>query len=365
MNFLEPGQEIETEIVAINGDSVFLDLNTKSEGVLDSSELIDKNGNLKANVGDKIKVFFLGSNHGEMKFTTKIAGESADKSMLENAYKNHIPVEGHVEKEIKGGYEIKIGDSRAFCPYSQMGYKQKEEASFFVGKHLTFKIQEFKENGRNILVSNRAICEDEHNEQMSKLQEKIKEGMKVKATVVSLHDYGAFVNIDGLQALLPISEISLSRVTDIEQALKVGQEIEVSVLKTDWKAERISVSLKKLIADPWEDIVKKYPLETKHTGTVARVADFGVFVTLEPGIDGLVHISELESASRTTNLRKLYKTGDEMSVVIKAINRDQHRLSLKPATSTEQDDTTEKYLETQDDSGVDTYNPFAALLKKK
>lgn len=365
MNFFEPGEAVETSIVAITNDYIFLNLNTKSEGVLDRAELADENGNLSVKEGDVVKVFFLGFINGEMRFTTKISGDKADKSMLENAYKNSIPVEGHVEKEIKGGFEVKIGSSRAFCPYSQMGFKQKESADFYVGKALPFIIQEYKENGRNILVSNKMIGANEYQNQLSELSGKIKEGSVVEGEVKALHNYGAFIDIGGFQALLPISEISRTRVEDINSVLTVGQKVTVSVIKADWKNERVSVSLKALQENPWDGIAAKYPVGKKFDGTVSRVVDFGVFVTLENGIDGLVHISELENAERNTNIKKLYKKGDSFSVVVKEINAKQERIALKPASSSEQDETTAKYMKSQDTSDVETYNPFAALLKKK
>ena len=372
MKFFEIGQEIETSIVAITDDCIFLDLNAKSEGILEKSELTDENGIVKQNgkelfVGDKIKVFYLGNIKGEMRFTTKIAGEKADKSMLENAWKNEIPVEGKVEKEIKGGFEIKIGNSRAFCPYSQMGFKEKEEASFYIGKVLTFKIQEFKEDGKNILVSNKLVAQEVFQGKIKSLQESIKEGLSVKVKVISLQKFGAFVNFvgdeSGFKALLPISEISRSRVDDIETVLSVGQELTVSVLKADWKNEKVSVSLKSLLENPWDNVAKKYPVDSKHDGKISRIADFGVFVQLEEGVDGLVHITDLDT-DRNTNLRKVYKVGDKMSVVINSVDADNERISLRPASSIEQDKTTAKYLDNQDDSAGETYNPFAALLKK-
>ena len=206
MDRLTPGQELELTVVAINGDTIFLDMSAKSEGVLNSAELTDDNGNVTVKEGEKIKVFFLGEKNGEMRFTTKIAGQEADTSMLENAFKDHIPVEGHVEKEIKGGFEVTVGAVRAFCPYSQMGFRQKEDANYYVGRTLTFIIQEYKENGKNLLVSNRAVLETEHQNQLSGLSQKIAVGSIVTGTVKSLQSFGAFVDVEGFQALLPVSE---------------------------------------------------------------------------------------------------------------------------------------------------------------
>lgn len=364
-NLFEPGQQIETKIVAISNDCVFLDLGLKSEGILDKAEVTDEKGNVTVAVDQTIKAYFLDGLNGELHFTTKLSGGKADKSILENAYKNGIPVEGHVEKEIKGGYEVMIGTSRAFCPYSQMGYKQKGEAASFVGKHLTFKIQEYKNDGKDMLVSNRAICEIQEGEKLAEYAKKLTVGSIVKGTVKTLQKYGAFVDLDGFQALLPISEISHIRVEDINNVLKEGQEIEAKIIKADWENERVSLSMKELEEDPWDSVAKQFPVGTKIDGTISRVADFGVFVNLAPGIDGLVHISELEGVDRNTNLRKVYKVGAPMSVVVQKVDVADKRVSLTTASSVEQDKETAKYLAGQsDDDGTEMYNPFAALLKK-
>ena len=360
---LVPGQEITTVIAAISGDTVFLDLSAKSEGVLDANELKDKDGNLTVKEGDSIKAFFTGLKNGEMTFTTRISGEKADNSMLENAFKNHIPVEGSVEKEIKGGFEVKIGNARAFCPYSQMGFRQKAEPADFLGKHLTFMIMEYKDGGKNLLVSNRKIMELEHEKQIDSLSQKLEVGMTVTGTVKSLQEYGAFVDLNGIQALLPLSEISHERISDISSVLKVGQEIKVQIIKADWKAEKISVSTKALEADPWDSVKAEFPVGTKIDGTISRVADFGLFVNIAKGIDGLVHISQLD-VERSTNIKKVYKPGTKFSVTVQTVDAENKRISLIPATTTEQDNTAEKYLNSQVADEGETYNPFAALLKK-
>lgn len=362
-NRLIPGQQISTVIAAISGDTVFLDLSAKSEGVLDANELKDKDGKITVKEGDKINAFFVGLQNGEMTFTTKIAGEKADDSMLENAFKNQIPVEGNVEKEIKGGFEIKIGQARAFCPYSQMGFRQKAEPGEFVGKHLTFLITEFKEGGKNLLVSNRKIMEAEYEKQLTALSKTIEAGTTVNGTVKSIQNYGAFIEINGFQALLPISEISHERVTDINSVLKVGQKVTVQVIKADWKNEKVSVSMKNLEADPWDNAKEAFPVGTKIDGTISRVQDFGLFVNIAKGIDGLVHISALD-VERNTNLKKIYKSGTKMSVTVESVDEANHRIALVPATSKEQDLTAAKYMNSQSDDDGETYNPFAALLKK-
>lgn len=363
-NKFEIGQPVETSVVAVTDTTVFLDLNAKSEGVLDHAELADENGNVSVKEGDRIKVFFAGEVNGEMRFTTKISGGRADRTMIENAWKNGIPVEGHVESEIKGGFEVKIGGIRAFCPYSQMGFRKKEEPSFYVGKNLTFIIQEYRENGRNILVSNRAVGENEYNAHLAKLAAEITEGSVVAGKVESIQKFGAFVNVQGFRALLPASELSFSHVDDVASVVSEGQELSLKVIKTDWKNGRVTLSLKAMLEDPWETAAENFPAGTKVDGTVSRIADFGLFVNLAPGIDGLLHVSELGGLNRNSNLRKIYSPGQKISVVVKDVDSGGKRISLKPASSAEQEDTAVAYLSTQKDDG-ETYNPFAALLKKK
>ena len=359
----EPGQMVETSIVAITDDTIFLDLGLKSEGILARSELADENGNLSVQVGDKIKVYFLKNNYEELHFTTKLSGKDTNTDVLENAWKNGIPVEGHVTQEIKGGFEVMIGSSRAFCPYSQMGYKKRDEPSAYVGRHLSFIITEYKNDGKDVLVSNRQIGEKEYADSLKKLAETIKEGAIVEGTVESIEKFGAFVDVNGFRVLLPISEMARERVTNAADIVQVGQKITAKVLKADWNTERVSISLKELIADPWDSVMKTHFVGQKIEGEISRVADFGVFVNLSKGIDGLVHISELEGISASTNIKKIYQPGQKMSVVIEKIDASARRISLKPASSAEQDKTAEKYLSSQDDDG-ETYNPFAALLKK-
>lgn len=361
METLEPGQQIETTVISIAGETVFLQLSGKSEGVLDAGEVTDKEGNLTVKEGDAIKAYFLSSRNGEMRFTTKISGEEANDEVLENAYRNSIPVEGLVQKEIKGGFEVKIGNSRAFCPYSQMGLKRVENAAEYVGQHLTFKITEFGEKGRNILVSNRVILEEERQQQIGELKKELKVGTVVKATVLSLQGFGAFVDVRGFQALLPISEISRTRINDISAVLSEGQEIEAAIISVDWEKERMSVSMKELIADPWDTASEKYRPGTRHEGKVVRITDFGAFVTLEPGLDGLVHISDLKGESRDNHPRDIVKNGQTLAVEINSVDREKKRISLKQVSSLKEDESVKKYMESESD----TYNPFADFFKDK
>ncbi|MBQ7158770.1 MAG: S1 RNA-binding domain-containing protein [Treponema sp.] len=362
-NRFEIGEELETTVVQIAGDTIFIDLGLKSEGFVDAAEFRDDDGNITIHEGDKIKVYFVSDNRGELHFTTRLSGESAGDEMLEKAYKSGLPVEGTVEKEIKGGFEVKIGSARAFCPYSQMGFHTREEPSAFLNRHLTFLITEYKNDGKDLIVSNRKILEQAEQQKIASLAETLTVGAKITGTVKSLQSYGAFIDIDGFQALLPISEISHERVKDVADVLSVGQQIEAVVIKADWKQEKVSLSMKSLEKDPWDDAANTIKVGEKIDGTIARVAPFGLFVNLAKGIDGLVHISALENVSASTNLAKKFKVGEAFSVVVDKIDVAEKRISLLPASSAEQDQSAEKYLSSQDDDG-ESYNPFAALLKK-
>ncbi len=361
-DYLEPGQAVDTEIVAISGDSIFLHLNGKSEGVLDAEEMKDEEGNLTVKEGDKIKVFFLKADKGEMRFTTRISSSEAGLAVLQNAFDEGAPVEGVVGKEVKGGFEVKIGESRAFCPFSQMGERRVEDSSEWVGRKLTFKITEIGEKGRNIIVSNRALIEEEKEKIREGLMKTLKEGMTVTGQVVSLRDFGAFVDLGGVQALLPISEISHERVKDVESVLAAGQEIEVKIISLDWGKNRLSVSMKALLGDPWDDAASKYPEGSLHKGKIVRITDFGAFVSLEPGLDGLIHVSELAGSGRDVRPRDVVKKGEEVQVRILSVDTANKRLSLKQIGEGE-DDT--DYTAYSGSSSGETYNPFAALLKDR
>jgi small subunit ribosomal protein S1 len=368
MNKLEIGQEIETTVVQVSNDTVFIDLGLKSEGFIDKAEFVDDNGSCSVKEGDKIKAYFISSTRDELHFTTKLKGQNADTEVLESAFKSQMKIEGHVEKEIKGGFEVKIGSARAFCPYSQMGYKNRLEPAQYVGRTESFVITEYKNEGKNIIVSNRKLLEAEELEQSGRLAQKLTEGTVVEGTVKSIQSYGAFVDVEGFQALLPTGEISHAHIMNAGEVLKEGQKITAKIIRADWNTQKperskVTLSLKALEKDPWDSVESELKVGQKISGKVSRTAGFGVFVNLIPGVDGLVHISQIEGVSATTNLAKMFKPGDNFDVVIQKIDLGEKRISLAPATSVEQDNDAASYLADQDDDG-ETFNPFAALLKK-
>lgn len=367
---LEPGQKIEARILKISGDWIFLDTGRKGEGVLDRKELLDAEGNLTAKEGDTIAAWFVSSARNEMRFTTKVGGGPAGQSQMEDAWRNGIPVEGFIEKEVKGGFEVKIGGSvRAFCPYSQMGLRRTDNPDAYVGKHLSFRITEYGEKGRNIVLSHRQILEEERRRQKEELRATLREGMTVRGTVTSLRDFGAFVSIGAVEGLLPISEVGWGRVADIREVLSVGQEVEVVVKQADWENDKFSFSLKETLADPWESVVQKYPEGSFHTGRVARLATFGAFVTLGAGVDGLIHISKLGGGKRITHPREVLKEGEMVEVRVESVDRENRRLSLAlagPARAAEEEEATLAAFRRQAEKGVgESLGSLGELLKAK
>ena len=329
---LAPGQKISATVVDVSPDSIFLDVGEKSEGFLDRKELEDETGNVPVKPGDILEVYLLATSNNEMLFTTRIGGGSTSRAHLEEAFRSNIPLEGLVKKEIKGGYEITVaGNIRAFCPFSQMELKRVDDPAEFIGRQLLFKITQFDEGGRNIVLSRRVILEEEKALKQEELQKQLREGMTVKGKITHLKDFGAFVDVDGIEGLIPISEIGWSRTEDIRAILTEGQEVEVVILKLDWDNERFSFSLKQALPDPWDDITIKFPVGSFHTGTVIRLAQFGAFVNLAPGIDGLIHISKLGGGRRINHPREILEKGQNIEVKIENVDSEQKRISLVPA----------------------------------
>lgn len=332
MRRLTPGQKISATIVGISGESVFLDVGGKSEGVMNSAEITGKDGELTKGIGDTVDVYFLKSRSSESIFTARV-GSGSNTDHLEEAWRSGIPVEGFVKAEIKGGFEITMGGNiRAFCPFSQMSLRRVvDPAQEFIGTHMVFRITRFEENGRNIVVSARAIQEEERERQKELMKISLQEGQTVQGTVTSIRDFGAFIDIGGIDALIPISEIGWSRVENIAEHLSVGQQVTAVIKSLDWQKDRISVSLKETLADPWENIGMRFPEGSTIPGKVARLTQFGAFVTLAPGIDGLVHISKLGGGRRIHHPREVLEVDQNIDVKIESIDEAARKISLAPA----------------------------------
>lgn len=369
--WLEPGQKVTGKVLKIGSEWLFMDTGQKGEGVIERKEFLDIDGNLTVKEGDTIAAYFLSSSHGEMRFTTRIGGGATGggTAQLEQAWQARVPVEGVVEKEIKGGYEIKLGGtSRAFCPYSQIALRRVENPESLLGTRLTFQISEYGENGRNIIVSRRALLEEEQRRLKEEVQAGISEGMTVTGTVTSVQDYGAFVDIGGLEGLIPVSEIAWSRVKEVRDVLSAGQQVKVVIKTIDREKERISLSIKDTLEDPWDSVTGSYPEGSFHTGTVARLDTFGAFVTLNDGVDGLLHISKLGGGKRINHPREAVREGEHIEVKIESIDRGNRRISLAlagPARAAAEEEATLSEFRRQADDAPRGMGTLADMMRSK
>jgi len=286
----EKGQTLEGRIVAIGAEVAFVDVGGKGEATVDIDELKDADGRLEVAVGDRIRAMVV-STEGGLTLSRRLVRGAATDRQLEDAYRARLPVEGKIEKVVKGGYEVRIGRQRAFCPFSQIDIVRTEPPAH-EGKVYEFRIVEYKEGGRNIIVSRRAILEEQQRANAEQVRRSIVAGAVLTGRVASVRDFGAFVDLGGgVQGLLHVSEIGWSRVSDPSQVLEVGEEITVKVLRVDDDKQKISLGLKQLTADPWSSVQEKYAIGQVHSGRVTRLTEFGAFVELEPGIEGLAHAS--------------------------------------------------------------------------
>ena len=329
---LSPGQKTTATIVGIDGETIFLDVGLKSEGIINTSEFIDEQGELTVQIGDTISVYYLKSGRSEQLFTTRL-GSGAGSAHLEEAWRSGVPVEGTVKAEIKGGFEVTLsGQVRAFCPYSQMGLRRVEDpAKEYLGSQKTFRITQYSENGRNIVVSARALQEEEQQQKKEELQATLTEGTSVEGTISSIRSFGLFVDIGGVDGLVPLSEVGWSRVENLEEQFHRGQPVRVVIKSLDWENDRISLSIKETLEDPWEAAINSFPEGTSHVGVINRLVPFGAFVNLAPGLDGLVHISKLGQGRRLNHPREAVEEGQNIEVLIESIDRENKRISLAPA----------------------------------
>ncbi|MFN2352923.1 MAG: 30S ribosomal protein S1 [Desulfopila sp.] len=355
---ITPGEKVTAVVAGISGENVFLDVGAKSEGILEASEVTDGEGNITVAVGDLLDVYFLQAKKSEHIFTTRL-GSGSSTAHLEEAWRNHIPVQGYVKAEIKGGFDITLGgNTRAFCPYSQMGLRRVEDAAAtYLDTHMNFLISRFEENGRNIVVSARAIEEEERAIRKEELRQTLEEGQTITATITSIRDFGAFADIGGVDGLIPVSQIGWSRVENINDHFSIGQVVNVVVKSIDWEKDRISLSYKETLDDPWDTFKKDFPVGQKCIATISRLAQFGAFVTLVEGVDGLIHISKLGGGRCINHPREVVETGQDIEVVIESIDEESRRISLAPSDYQAPED--EEAVERQE------YTKFIAEKKKQ
>lgn len=361
---LQPGDKIEAVIADISGENIFLDLGGKSEGVLSAAECRNESGELTVGVGGSVSVFFLAQRGGELVFTTRIGSGHARAEELEQAFHAGIPVKGKVTAEIKGGFQVTAAGHRCFCPYSQMGLHRAASAEEYLEKEMAFKIIRFGSKGRNIVLSARAVLEEEREQRKAQLRESLHEGDKIEGTVSSIREFGAFVDLGGADGMIPISELAWGQTERVEDILSVGQRVAVIVKKIDWDKERIALSLRDTLENPWDSVEEKYAPASIHAGTVSRLAAFGAFVTLEPGIDGLLHISRLGSGRRINHPREVLSVGQAVTVKIDGVDKVQQRISLVPEDYTAKSEEEKNWTPPPKDSVPKSMGTLGDLLNK-
>ena len=324
---IERGQTIEGTIVAIGPEVAFVDVGSKGEATIDIAELKDENGALEVAVGDRVQAVVT-STAGGLTLSRRLARGAATQRQLEDAFRSSLPVEGKVERAVKGGYEVRIARQRAFCPSSQMDTSRAEPAAH-EGRVYEFRIIEYREGGRSILVSRRALIEERQRADAVEIRRSIVPGATLAGRVASVRDFGAFVDLGaGVQGLLHVSEMGWSRVSDASQMVKPGDEITVKVLRVDEDKQKISLGLKQLTADPWLRAGETYEVGQVRRGRVTRLAEFGAFVELEPGIEALAHVSTFAPTGRSDAWTSLVRPGTDADFEIVTIDLEKKRIGV-------------------------------------
>lgn len=320
------GQVVKGRILQIDSETVFVDVGGKGEALMDRAELEDEHGQVKLAVGDEIEATVVRTGD-ELQLSYRLLQGVQARERLAVAAETGLPVEGKVAAVIKGGYEVTVGGLRAFCPFSQMELRRVDSPESYVGRVLEFRISRYGEQGRNIVLSRRALLEEQAAKAAEETRKKIVVGAVLPGTVTSLADFGAFVDLGGVQGLVPASEISYSRVGRPADHLRVGDAVTVKVLKLDLASGRISLSLKALEGDPWAPVTGQLRERQIVSGRVARVTDFGVFVELLPGVDGLLHLSEIPRHQHR-EMKDKAATGGALVVLVTSIDVEKRRIGL-------------------------------------
>ena len=329
---LNEGDMVEGEIISIGSKSVYIDTGTKSDGVTEKSALLDENGEFPYKVGDTVKLYVVSLTESEVILSTAISG-AGKATMLQDASQSRTPVEGKVTGVIKGGFSVDILGKRAFCPVSQMDVKYVEDQEAYLGQTHTFLITRYEEGGRNIVVSRRDLLNEEIKEKQRVFFDKVKEGDTVQGTVTKLMPYGAFIElIPGVEGMAHISELSWSRIEKPEEIVQPGDGVTVKLLKIEPSKDsdtlKISLSMKQTSANPWDGLETTFNTGDQVSGKVVRLTSFGAFVEILPGVDGLVHISEMSHTRRVLKPDDVVQVGERVQVVVKSIDMDSRRISL-------------------------------------
>jgi small subunit ribosomal protein S1 len=371
---VEKGQTVEGTIVAIGPEVAFVDVGGKGEALIEIGELKDDEGVLEVAVGDRIQAMVT-STDGGLTLSRRLARGAASDRQLEDAADTGLPVEGRVEGVIKGGYEVRIGGHRAFCPMSQIDLARTADPGEHVGRVYAFRITEYREGGRNLVVSRRALLEDEQRVRAAEIRRTIVPGAVVTGRVVSVVEFGAFVDLGGgVQGLLHVSEMGWSRVPDIMEVVRPGEEVTVKVLRVDDATQRIALGLKQLSEDPWSTAGARYEVGQVVTGRVTRLAQFGAFVELEPGVEGLIHVSAFAPGGQSNAWSKAVPAGTMLTCELLAVDLEKKRIGLAPVPegtsraagatgATPESDDLREYTAREDTASRESFGSLADKLR--
>jgi len=327
---IKPGSIITGIVVAVNDDVVLVSAGLKSEAVIPIEQFKNDKSEGGVSVGDEIEVALdaVEDGFGETKLSREKAIRARTWIDLEKAFEESQVVEGTINGRVKGGFTVEIDNVRAFLPGSLVDVRPVRDPAYLEGKSLEFKVIKLDKRRNNVVVSRRAVVEQEYSEEREALLEDLQEGKSVKGIIKNLTDYGAFVDLGGIDGLLHITDMAWKRVKHPSEVVEVGQEIDVKILKFDRERQRVSLGMKQLGDDPWKDLARRYPAQTRIFGKITNIADYGCFVEIEDGVEGLVHVSEMDWTNKNVNPARVVSVGEEIEVMVIEIDEERRRISL-------------------------------------
>ncbi|ACL72627.1 30S ribosomal protein S1 [Thioalkalivibrio sulfidiphilus] len=327
---MKPGSIINGTVIHVTPDVVVINAGLKSEGVVPADQFLNERGEMEVKVGDVVEVALESpeDGFGETRLSREKAKRAKAWERLETAMESDQTITGMISGKVKGGFTVELGDIRAFLPGSLVDVRPVRDTAYLEGKELEFKLIKLDQRRNNVVVSRRAVVEKEYSAERDELLKNLQEGMVLKGIVKNLTDYGAFLDLGGIDGLLHITDMAWKRVKHPSEVVEIGQEIEVKVLKFDRERNRVSLGLKQLGDDPWENITRRYPIGSRLFGKVTNITDYGCFVEIEDGVEGLVHVSEMDWTNKNIAPNKMVAVGDEVEVMILDIDEERRRISL-------------------------------------
>jgi small subunit ribosomal protein S1 len=327
---IRPGMILTGLVIEVGPDVVIVNVGLKSEAVIPLEQFKNERGEVEVSAGDQVEVALdaVEDGTGETRLSREKAKRARTWTRLEEAFNNAEIVTGIISGRVKGGFTVEIDHVRAFLPGSLVDVRPVRDTGYLEGKPLEFKVIKLDQKRNNVVVSRRAVVEQEFSAERSALMDNLQEGAVVRGTVKNLTDYGAFVDLGGIDGLLHITDMAWKRVKHPSEVVKVGDEIDVRILKFDRERSRVSLGLKQLGADPWENIARRYPPNTRVFGKVTNIADYGAFVEIEDGVEGLVHVSEMDWTNKNVNPAKVVHTGQDVEVMVLDVDEERRRISL-------------------------------------